>query len=95
MREIFHAMHMIPCTARRYCTDGCPRQISIPDLFSCMNTMQIYHDWNAKYYYDEVYTKKNGKASDCIGCGKSEAACPQHLHIRELLKTVAKEFEAG
>ncbi len=90
---ILRAQHMIPCTACRYCTDGCPKKISIPDLFACMNAKQIYHDWNADYYYGEVYTKNGGKASDCIGCGKCEHSCPQHLPIRELLVSVAKEFE--
>lgn len=91
--EIFRSMNLIPCTACRYCTDGCPQKISIPDLFAVMNTKQLYHDWNADYYYTEVHTKFRGKASDCIGCGKCEKACPQHLPIRELLKDVAKEFE--
>ncbi len=90
---ILRAQHMIPCTACRYCTDGCPKKISIPDLFACMNAKQIYHDWNADYYYEEVYTKNGGKASDCIKCGKCEHSCPQHLPIRELLVSVAKEFE--
>jgi predicted aldo/keto reductase-like oxidoreductase len=40
-----------------------------------------------------VHTARNGKASDCVKCGKCEAACPQHLPIRELLEQVAKEFE--
>lgn len=58
-----------------------------------MNTKNIYYDWNTDYYYNQVHTKNKGKASDCIKCGKCEVACPQHLHIRDLLKEVAKEFE--
>ena len=90
---VFKGMNLIACTACRYCTAGCPKKISIPDLFACMNTKNIYHDWNADYYYGEVHTKNGGKASECIACGKCEKACPQHLPIRNLLKDVAKEFE--
>ena len=90
---VFKGMNLIACTACRYCTDGCPKKISIPDLFACLNTKNIYHDWNADYYYNEVHTKNGGKASECIACGKCEKACPQHLPIRNLLKDVAKEFE--
>ena len=93
VQEVFRSMHLIPCTACRYCVDGCPQKISIPDLFAVMNTKQIYHDWNANYYYSEVHTKQGGKASACIKCGKCEKICPQHLQIRDLLVDVAKEFE--
>lgn len=93
VQEIIRSMNLIPCTACRYCVDGCPQKISIPDLFAIMNTKQIYHDWNADYYYNQVYTKQGGKASDCVRCGKCEKACPQHLHIRDLLADVATEFE--
>jgi len=92
--DVIRSTHLIPCTACRYCTDGCPKHILIPDLFSCMNAKQLYRDWNSDYYYNEVYTKNHGKASDCIGCGKCEKSCPQHLPIRELLKDVAKTFES-
>ena len=29
----------------------------------------------------------------CVKCGRCEAACPQHLPIRELLVKAAEEFE--
>lgn len=94
VQEIFRSMNLIPCTSCRYCVAGCPKQIAIPDLFAVMNTKQIYHDWNADYYYNVVHTGGGkAKASECIKCGKCEKACPQHLHIRELLEDVAQEFE--
>ena len=93
VREIFRSKNMIPCTACRYCVDGCPKQILIPDLFACLNAKKVFNNWNTDYYYDNVYTTRNGKASDCIKCGKCEHACPQHLSIRELLADVAAEFE--
>ena len=93
VQSIFRGMNLIPCTACRYCTDGCPRQIAIPDLFAVMNTKQIHHDWNADFYYNNVYTGAGRRASDCIQCGRCEKACPQHLPIRRLLTEIAAEFE--
>ena len=93
VKEIFHSKNLIPCTACRYCTDGCPKKILIPDLFACMNAKKTFNNWNTDYYYNNVYTTQNGKASECIKCGKCEHACPQHLSIRELLVGVADEFD--
>ena len=92
--RIFRSMDLIPCTACHYCTDGCPMNIRIPRLFTCMNNKKRFRDWNADFYY-EVMTRNAGKASDCVGCGQCEAACPQHLPIRQLLQDVAAEFEKG
>ena len=93
VQEIFHSKDLIPCTACRYCTDGCPKHISIPDLFAIMNAKQIHHDWNADCYYEDVHTAPGRMASDCLKCGKCEKVCPQHLPIRKLLEQVAAEFE--
>ena len=75
VQEIFRSKQLIPCTSCRYCTDGCPKHISIPDLFATMNTKQLYHDWNADYYYNVVHTAPGRRVSDCLKCGKCEKAC--------------------
>ena len=93
--EVFKGMNMIPCTGCRYCVldNDCPKKILIPDLFSCYNLKITFHNWNQDYYYSNILTRDNGKASDCIRCGKCEKICPQHLPIRSLLQDVAREFE--
>ena len=93
VREFLHGQDIIPCTACRYCVDGCPKNIPIPELFSCMNAKKQYKDWNSDFYYS-VHTEKGGRASDCIKCGKCERVCPQHLKIRDLLVDVAAVFDA-
>ncbi len=91
--EIFKSKHLIPCTSCRYCVAGCPKNILIPELFGCLNQKKAFNNWNQDYYYETVLTSRNGKASDCIKCGKCEKACPQHLEIRKLLVDVKNEFE--
>ena len=92
VQEIFHSMKLIACTGCRYCTDGCPQSISIPDLFAAMNSKQLYHNWNANQFYN-AHTAPGRRASDCVHCGACEEICPQHLPIRQLLEDVAKEFD--
>lgn len=92
VRDIILKQGTIPCTACKYCTDVCPKNIAIPDLFADMNAKTIFNNWGSSFYY-EIHTTNKGKASDCIKCGKCESVCPQHLKIRDLLVEVAEVFE--
>ena len=83
-------MPLIGCTACRYCVDGCPMSISIPDVFRAVNTLKLYgEDFRPRAFYQGLLGK-HGKASDCVACGQCEAACPQHLPIIELMKEASK-----
>lgn len=82
----------IACTKCRYCVEGCPKKIAIPDLFDDYNmTVQFGVNDSTKKSYG-WHTAEHGKADDCIRCGKCEGQCPQHLEIRNLLEQVAKTF---
>lgn len=87
-RDILRAQQAIPCTACRYCVDGCPMSIPIPELFACVNDRNQGREAD----YDQA-TRGRGRASQCVKCGKCEEICPQHLEIRSLLVQTAQLFE--
>ena len=91
--EILNNTPTIPCTACKYCVDGCPQKINIPGVFSAMNNFTLYNNLpGAKGSYQNA-VKDGGKASDCIQCGNCEAHCPQHIQIIEELKKAAATLE--
>lgn len=85
---------LIQCTSCRYCCDGCPMSIHIPDIFRALNTARLYPgDNRPKMFYKNLVGAGSGRAGDCIGCGQCESVCPQHLPVIELLKEAADTLE--
>ena len=82
----------IACTACRYCVDGCPANIPIPDVFRAINEANTFDFDSGKRRYERSIHGK-GKASDCIACGQCEGSCPQHLPIIDLLSKGAEMFD--
>ena len=93
VRGIVLSKKLIPCTSCRYCTDGCPKHIPVPEFFSCLNSKRVYRDRTADGVYGKLCTDHGVSASDCADCGRCERSCPQHLPIRELLREAAAEFD--
>ena len=95
VRTIMLDVPQIGCTSCRYCTPGCPMNISIPDVFRAVNTMTLYGDlFRPKAFYGGVIGQGHGRASDCIACGQCEGVCPQHLPIIDLLKEASGKLDA-
>ena len=84
----------VGCTGCGYCMP-CPKGVDIPGTFSSYN--RRYYDgkfWSVvEYIKCTALRKTSTAASNCVGCGKCEAHCPQHIAIREELKNASKELE--
>ncbi|MBQ3424320.1 MAG: aldo/keto reductase [Clostridia bacterium] len=94
VRQAIMSVPQIGCTACRYCTDGCPMNIAIPDVFKAINTMDRYHEeFRPKCFYNDLIGQGHGRASDCVACGQCEGVCPQHLPIIELLKKASARLD--
>lgn len=87
VRTLYQAQSRIPCTACRYCVDGCPAGIPIPELFALMN-----RKLGGEAVEADAYGAFGANAAHCLDCGQCESICPQTLRIRELLREVDKAF---
>ena len=85
-QKIMGASAVIPCTACRYCTKGCPMQIPIPEIFAAMNKRLGNGLIEASREDYRAVTANGSGAGDCISCGQCEAACPQHIKIMTRLE---------
>ena len=91
--EAFHSVPTVPCTNCRYCVDGCPQSILIPDLIRALNNTKLYGPNDRARDAFKNSTKENGLPSSCVACGQCEGVCPQHLEIIQILKEIAGVFE--
>lgn len=91
-QTILGAVPSVPCTACRYCVEGCPAGIRIPEIFAAMNARfdEKEKEHAAARYAEAI--RDGGKPEDCVGCRQCEDACPQHLPITDLLKGAAAQF---
>lgn len=81
----------IPCTACRYCCDGCPMGLDVPMLLATYNEMRFSPNVNAAMRIE--FLEEDKKPSACIGCGKCTQICPQKIDIPSAMKDLTEKLK--
>jgi len=89
LKDMLESLNTIDCTSCRYCSEECPNEVAITQLFSAYN--------NAIRYNSREISARNmlrmGPNLDCSECRTCVDVCPQQLDIPELIKK-AKDYFA-
>ena len=81
----------VGCTGCRYCMP-CPKHVDIPGIFAIYN--RVGNDTRFNILKDYIMCvglrRESTGPENCIGCGRCEQHCPQHIEIRKELKNAGK-----
>jgi len=82
---------ILPCTACRYCTSHCPKQLDIPSLLALYNE----HSFTGGGFIAPMVLMafpEDKKPSACVGCRSCEKVCPQQIKISEAMTDFSKSL---
>ena len=82
----------VPCTACRYCCDGCPAKLDIPLLLSIYNDLRC--DAGGSVIATMRVEAQEHQPAECVNCGQCTAACPQNIDVPAALADLAGRIAA-
>ena len=92
--DSINSLMKVGCTGCGYCMP-CPQHVDIPGTFAAYN--RYYTEGKISgfkdYFMCTALRQTSTAASNCIGCGKCERHCPQHIQIRQELKNARRKLE--
>jgi len=83
-------LHLVPCTACRYCVEGCPQGLDIPKLIAMYNEAANADaiGWFTLGFTLKAMAEEELPAS-CTGCGNCARICPQGIDIPGVMQKFA------
>ena len=87
LRQAIQSKMLVGCTGCRYCMP-CPRGVDIPGTFTCYNRTAAESLRFGRYAFMQNVALRRERVDPgmCIGCGRCESHCPQHIPIIQELK---------
>lgn len=94
LMEIAESMKVgAPCTACRYCCEGCPMGLDIPMLIAGYNDMKFQTGFTVPMQMDALPGEK--RPENCIGCGACAQVCPQQIDIPAVMAEFSEMLKNG
>ena len=78
----------VPCTGCRYCCDGCPIGLDIPDLLTHYNDLLVEPTFGVRMRVESLPPEKRPEA--CLNCGQCSSMCPQNIDVPAAMADMAR-----
>ena len=82
----------VPCTACRYCCDGCPMELDIPMLIAAYNDLSLGFNFTPMMRLEALPEEK--RPSACLSCGACAEICPQGIPIPDVLAGLSERYDS-